>query len=207
MSSARSGAGHITRGSSSWRLYNQGQYTKEITDLFKSMYRSGIVMRRDSRGKNLGLEGPDAAIDRALDKIQALSERMAKDVMVRVQEAQDEYSRMRSVWGKPIRVSSKDMREFRERMHAGDSMLINPRGTRFASDAMERAREGRWQHDFKTNVDLLNDVNRKLNAARNAIWQSATKTGQTDEYVGHFNDELWRRYDKAERAAWRRRRK
>ena len=134
-------AGILQRGSSSWRFGSgRDRYTKEITDLFKRMYRSGITIQRDARGRMIGFNGSDKALIQANDRMFDLAERMARDVQIYNQSADETYANMRRTWGKAIFVSSKDKQEFMRSMRSGDTMLINPRGRRgIASDAATRA--------------------------------------------------------------------
>lgn len=200
-------ASTIQRGASrEWRLANPGDYTKEITDLFKSMYRTGVVGVRNSRGELKEWGGSEAAFDRAMERINDLANRMAGNVQVYNREAAQTYSLLRQTWGSAVRVNAREMEEFRRGMQAGDRMLINPRGGRTASDAENLAREGGYASG-RGNVDTLLMANRQLNATRNAIWQNASKTGSTGRYSGEIADQLWKRYEKTERAAWRRRKR
>ena len=201
-------AAAIQRGASKeWRLSNPGDYTKEITDLFKSMYRSGIVMVRDSRGGFKDWGGSDAAIDKALAKINALSDRMAQNVEVYNPDAANEYARLRQTWGKPVYVNSREMEEFRRSIRSGDQMLINPRGRRgIASDAANTAAEGGYRGG-NNNVDILSRANREMNATRAAIWSRASDQATRDHYASEIYNELMHRYERTERGAWRRRRR
>ena len=207
LSGAGKAAEAIQRGvSRGWRLANPGDYTKEIKDLFNSMYRSGVVMVRDSRGRMKEIGGSDAAIDRAMDRIQNLADRMAKNVQVYSQEMADYYNGQRQAWGKPVYVNAREMAEFKNGMQAGDRMLINPRGIRgIHSDAANRAVETGWRDGGNNNVDILLHANRTMNATRSKIWQNASKSGQTEAYASEIYNNIWSRYDKTERAAWRRR--
>ena len=206
---AGSAARAITRGASKeWRLANPDKYTKEIQDIFKSMYRSGVVMVRDSRGTMKEIGGSDAAIDRAMAKTQALAQKMAEDVQIYSHEMARLYNGQRQAWGRPVYVNSREMEEFRRGIQSGDRMLINPRG-RYGidSDAAIRASETGWRGGGNNNVDILLHANRTMNATRSAIWQNASKAGATEHYASEIFTRLWERYNKTERGAWRRRKK
>ena len=199
-------AGILQRGSSSWRFGSgRDRYTKEITDLFKRMYRSGITIQRDARGRMIGFNGTDKALIQANDRMFELAERMAKDVQIYNQSADETYANMRRTWGKAIFVSSKDKQEFMRSMRSGDTMLINPRGRRgIASDAATRAAETGWQTNQVNNASILAEANRQMNATRNAIWQN-TDSSNVAYYTNELAEQLINRYAKTERAASTRR--
>ena len=198
-------AGKGGGGDTKWRFANPGQFDKEIQDLFKSIYRSDVLYKRDSRGKVIDFRGSDEAIDKASGRIYALASKMAQDIQEFQPEAQTVYSKMLQEYGKPIYVRSKDWREFLRTKKAEDSVLLNPRGKRGVSNAADTAaRES--NEDSSTIVNILNSRNEALNAQRRLIWPSASKTGNLEGYIRQMYDLLWQRYSNVEREAWRRRR-
>jgi hypothetical protein len=206
MSAAGRQAGFIQRGAAgSWRLGGGGSaFTREIQELYKSMYRRGLTFRRDSRGRNLEMIGSDEKWLEAGERILELAGKIAADVQIYNQPAAEHYSNLRKMWGKGVYVNAKEMREFRAGMQYGDQMLINPRGRRgIASDASARAEAVGYSHNGGSNADILLHANRQMNATRNAIWQNASRSGI--DMTGDINNELIERYEKTERAAWRRR--
>ena len=198
-------AGKGGGGDTKWRFANPKQFDKEIQDLFKSIYRSDVLYKRDSRGKVIDFRGSDEAIDKASGRIYALASKMAQDIQEFQPEAQTVYSKMLQEYGKPIYVRSKDWREFLRTKKAEDSVLLNPRGKRGVSNAADTAaRES--NEDSSTIVNILNRRNEALNAQRRLIWPSASKTGNLEGYTNQMYDLLWQRYSNVEREAWRRRR-
>ena len=223
--SASRNAGLAGRGggaSVGWRFSNPGEYDKEIQDMFKSIYRSGVIMQRNSRGQMIDFRGSDAAIDKANARIAELAGRMAKDVQIYNSEAAGQYAQLREVWGKPVYVNPKDMREFRDSIQSGDTILVNYRGTKgtvrastglrssrtsdAAGRAAEAAQRGLYRTEQNTNVGILTEANRTMNAVRASIWQRATDRATQEYFASQIYNELWDRYNKTERAAWRRRR-
>ena len=131
---------------------------------------------------------------------------MGDDLRMYDPASAETYKNMRRVWGKAVRVSPQEMREFRAGMQHGDKMLINPRGGRTASDAENRASEGKWYTDKNTNTDILLDVNRQLNSVRNSIWRSPTQ-GEKEYYTSEIYSSILEYYQKTERYAWKKRRR
>lgn len=209
MGAAGRGAAHVQRGESAvWRMSDPNRYTKEITDLFRKTYRSGVVMVRDSRGKMKDFGGSDKAIERFSLRAMELADRMAKDVQVYDPTAAREYAQLRQQWGQRVYVNSREMEEIRNGIRHGDSMLINPRGTRgWHSDASAHAEEVGWRGGGNTNTDILLRANRAMNQARSNIWRSARSYGAEGDYSSEIYRRLMDRYERAERAAWRRRKK
>ena len=205
MRAAARAANSLQGGTGSWRLGNPGDYTKEIVDVYSKTYRNrhGIHFDRNARG-----EITQKHVSRtALMNIKNVADKIARDVQVKNEEMANEYSRMRSVWGKPVKVNSADMREIRNGMQSGDTMLINPRGGRNASDALTRAQDAGWQTGQTTNPGVLLEANRIMNATRRAIWQSAEKAGKLEEMSAEIFTGLLKGYASAERAGYRGRRK
>ena len=189
-----------------WRLSNPGDYTKDIVKAYSQLLRSGGDVIRDSRG---GFKRWDYKLDQ-YRKLYDIAGRMAENVQEYQHEQAAVYSRMRDVWGKPVYVNSQDMREFRDSIKSGHTMLVNVRGVRGRdSEAMGRAAEGKWATSKVTNADVLREANEKLNTQRNSIWVSARKAGgnvAVEEYRREIFTQLSERFLKVERAAWRRRR-
>lgn len=203
---AGSVANSIQSGSAgSWRLGNPGDYTKDIVDIFRRTYQNkrGIHFDRNSRGEIVVKHVSQTALNRIYD----VAAKIAKDVQVYNETAAREYSRMREVWGKPVRVSSKDMDKVRSGIQSGDTMLINPRGGRNDSDALAHAQNAKWQTEQNTNVGVLLEANRMMNAMRNAKWTSAADAGKLEEMTADIFQNMLKGYARAESAAYRGRRK
>ena len=198
-SAVRAGKG----ASGNWRLSDPTKYAKDIQKAFQSMYRSGIVMQRDARGRVLGWGGSDEAIMKAADRLVGLAQRMSNDLELYNPEQAREYSLLRQKYGDAISVSSKDWKEFLSTKRARDVVLLNPRGRRgISSGADTRAEEvGREGGNV---VNTLHQMNEALNDQRRMIWRSAD-SGERRAYVGDINEALIKQYQKAERAAWKRR--
>ena len=208
---SRYNAGLLQRGGSSgpggrWRMADPTRYTKEIESLYRSMYRSGIVMNRDRNGRLLSWGGSDEAILNAGERIQALADRMAADVQVYNQGAAEAYGRLRQQWGRSVYVNSRDMAEVRSGMRQNERLLVNTRGRRGVSqDAAARAEATGYRANGYTNADILSQANREMNATRNSIWQSVRGTGMQGAIAGELTAQLAERYEKTERSAWKRR--
>ena len=207
LNEARRNADRLQRGGKQeWQLSGAKSYTAEIQSLYKDMYRNGVEILRDSRGKFKDFGGSEEALNNALDRIQDIATRMGDDLRMYDPASAETYKNMRRVWGKAVRVSPQEMREFRAGMQHGDKMLINPRGGRTASDAENRASEGKWYTDKNTNTDILLDVNRQLNSVRNSIWRSPTQ-GEKEYYTSEIYSSILEYYQKTERYAWKKRRR
>ena len=206
MRAATRAANSLQGGSpGSWRLGNPGDYTKDIVDIYSKTYRNrhGIHFDRNARGEITEKHVSTTALMR----IKEVADKIARDVQVYNPDAANEYSRMREVWGQPVRVNSADMREVRSGIQHGDTMLINPRGGRSNSDALTHAQNAGWQTEQYTNPGILLEANRMMNATRNAIWQSAGKAGKLEDMSADIFQNLLRGYARAESAGYRSRRK
>ena len=92
----------------SWRLTDQTKFAKDIQSIYKSMYRSNIILKRDGRGKVIGWSGTDEAMLKAGGRIQALAERMSKELQIYNPEQQQKFDLLKQQYGKAMRVTSKD---------------------------------------------------------------------------------------------------
>lgn len=202
---AWNGAVKAGKGASrDWRLSDPTKYAKDIQKAFQSMYRSGIVIQRDERGRVIGWKGTDEAIMKAGERLLNLAQRMSNDLELYNPEQAREYSILRQKYGNAISVSSKDWKEFLNTKRARDTVLINPRGRRgIASGADARAEEVGGEGGNVVNT--LHSMNEALNDQRRMIWRKPMDGGERNEYVGNINETLIKQYERAEKAAWKRR--
>lgn len=209
MRAAGRAAAAIQRGSAgSWRLDNPGDYTQEITTLYRQMYRTGMRIVRDSSGRFKDYASTDRQLDRTTERLQNLANRISQHVQEYNETAAREYSQMRRTWSdNPVRTNAEEMREVRAGIRSGDTMLVNPRGGRNASDAATRAAETGWNATGLSNADILLEANRQMNATRRQIWTNAGNNGNAEQYSGDIFNDLLGRYERAERGAWGRRRR
>ena len=81
MRAAGSAANTLQRGSPGrWRLENPGDYTEEIRETYRFLYRSGMVIQRDRRGQFVDYKSTDRSLDAAYARLQNLAERIAGHV-------------------------------------------------------------------------------------------------------------------------------
>lgn len=206
MRSAYNSAWNIGRsGGGDWRMSDIHGFADRVSREMARLYRSGIMITRTRSGNIAHVSLKPEILARARDAIG----RTINSIQVRDSDAQERYSRLNQVWGSPTRTSAEEMREVRRGIR--DTMLINPRGGRRASDAQTKAREAGWDTGSMSNQEILIRANEMMHAARSQIWKSlgdAQKGGfarQNEEYVADIFGKVLESYKGVERGAWRRR--
>lgn len=198
---ARTGGG----SAGDWRMGDIGEFADIVSGEMARLYRSGIRITRTASGdiKNVAIKP-----ERLAQAREAINTSL-KNLQVRDPEAQERYDRLRETWSSPTRTNAEEMREVRKGIR--DTMLINPRGGRRASDAQTKALQSGWDTGSMSNQEILIKANEMMNAERSQIWkslgvaQSAGYGRTNEEYSADIFGNVLEAYKGVERGAWRRR--
>lgn len=208
---ARQAGALLGRGSSAnnvrWRIGSGGnvaEYQKEMTDIFKSMYRQSTI-ERDERGNVVRFKISRAVYDSIGARTYNLASKIANHIEIFDPEAQSQYNQLREQ-AKGIKLSSAERREIRDTLRGQQRMFVSGSGR---SDAGSRAEESGYRTDEWNNVSIARRLNENINAARDSIWHSVHKEGADAArgYTQTVMQSIFERYKKTERAASQRRKK